>query len=272
MKIVIREHISLVVALFTILFATQVFFILERTVSLYEETLGDHYSMIIVSQSELDFETVKGSISDLKSLELVNPDKVLERIKTELNKENVDFLKTELPKFYRVYLNHYPNPEELLKLKSEFLNIGNVTRVENFSKSHDQIFKFLTLFKDLSNVFLIAIFIVSALLVFKEMRIWQFEHIERMQIMALFGAPLWMRSAVLFKLAIIDAFLSTFLVILTFLILDLNGWLHALFSMISLDVNIFEFLNDGFKLLLIATFLSLLLATLTIFKQKEPFK
>jgi len=199
----LREHLSLVIALFTILFTLQIFFIVDRTVVVYEETLSDKYSMIIVSQVEVDESSLKKIAPVIKNIEAIDPNRVLERLQSELNKTDLGLVKKTLPKFYKVFLDHYPTPEELLSLKTRVGKIDGVIKVEGFMKSHDQIYKMLTLFQHISNIFLVAILVVSALLIFKEMRIWQFEHRDRMNIMALFGAPIWMRSAVLLNLQLL---------------------------------------------------------------------
>jgi cell division transport system permease protein len=43
------------------------------------------------------------------------------------------------------------------------------------------------------------------------MEIWKYAHKQRMQVMEIFGAPLMLRSGVLFKVAIMDAFIATIL-------------------------------------------------------------
>jgi cell division transport system permease protein len=265
-NLLIREHISLIIALFTILFTLQVFFIIDRTINIYEDTLKNNYSIIAVTGKPLNGDLVKDSIGDISKIDMIDPQKVIDRLRDELNKDDLGALKDSLPDFYRIFLKKYPAPAQLELIRDMLLQMEGVIRVETYGKAHDQTYKLLVLFKDISNVLLIAIFIVSALLVIKEMRIWQFEHTERMNIMALFGAPLWMRSAVLFKVAIFDALISSILVVITFIVLDMNGWLHNLFSMISVEVDIFEFFEDTTKLFTIAVVLSLTLAVITILK------
>jgi cell division transport system permease protein len=269
MNLLLKEHLSLIVALFIILFTLQVYFVIERTIYIYEMTLKNNYSMIVVSKNPLDPNIVKNDVDEIDKVVNIEADRVVERLKDELNKDDLGILKEQLPNFYRVFLKRYPTPTELIDLKEKIEKLEGITRVETYSKTHDQIFKLLVLFKDISDVFLIAIFLVSALLVIKEMRIWQFEHTERMHIMALFGAPIWMRSAVLFKVAITDAFISSVLVVLTFIFLDMSGWLHELFTMISVEVDIFEFFQDTFKLLAISIVISIMLAVVTILKNRE---
>ena len=43
------------------------------------------------------------------------------------------------------------------------------------------------------------------------MEIWKYAHQERMQVMEIFGAPLMLRSGVLFRIAVVDAFIATLL-------------------------------------------------------------
>ena len=54
--------------------------------------------------------------------------------------------------------------------------------------------------------------VVSLFLIIKQMEIWRYAHKERMQVMEIFGAPLMLRSGVLFRMAFVDAIFSTILV------------------------------------------------------------
>jgi cell division transport system permease protein len=54
--------------------------------------------------------------------------------------------------------------------------------------------------------------VVSLFLIIKQMEIWKYAHKERMQVMEIFGAPLMLRSGVLFKVAFIDAIIASILV------------------------------------------------------------
>ena len=51
--------------------------------------------------------------------------------------------------------------------------------------------------------------VVSLFLIIKQMEIWKYAHKQRMQVMEIFGAPLMLRSGVLFKVAIMDALFAT---------------------------------------------------------------
>ena len=54
--------------------------------------------------------------------------------------------------------------------------------------------------------------IVSLFLIIKQMEIWKYAHKERMQVMEIFGAPLMLRSGVLFRVAFVDAIFATIFV------------------------------------------------------------
>jgi cell division transport system permease protein len=49
------------------------------------------------------------------------------------------------------------------------------------------------------------------------MEIWKYAHKERMRVMEIFGAPLMLRSGVLFKVALMDAIVATMFVSALFL-------------------------------------------------------
>lgn len=125
-------------------------------------------------------------------------------------------LKLTLPKFYRLYLSRFPTPQEISKLQKRLEKHSSIERVEGYAQTHDTVYKLMLLFKDVVQIFSIAIAAVTSLLILKEMRLWQFQHADRMSIMALFGAPVWLRSAVLFRLAIVDAIIATIVLYLAF--------------------------------------------------------
>jgi cell division transport system permease protein len=146
---------------------------------------------------------------------------------------------------------------------------SDITRVEDFAKSHDTLYKLLLLFKSVVVLFAIAVFAVTSLLVMKEMRIWQFQHNERMSIMAMFGAPVWMRSAVLFRLSIVDAIIASLLAIATFTYADITEVGSEQLKSIGVDILLFDPLNDSILIIGVALSLSIILATLIVIGHKE---
>lgn len=265
----IKNHLSLVVALLSILFSLQIFIVVERSIEAYKENLVNSYSVIIVSQKRMSKEDVFAMNKMISGMQELAPDNVIDRLNTGMEKKNIEFLKLTLPKFYKLSLEHYPTPNEIDKLTKDLLSNSAIKKVENFSHTHDVTYKLLLLFKTVVTVFAISIFIVTSLLIFKELKIWQFKHTERMSIMGLFGAPVWLRSAVLFRLSIVDALVASASAFALFEYLSSNTLILEQFSNIGINVVIFDPLKDSFLLLSVSLVLSILLASFIVLGHKE---
>lgn len=265
----IRNHLSLIIALTTILFTIQVFMIIDRSIVAYEENLKDDYSIIVVAKKQLKTEVFTAIDKRIERAEEVLPDNVIESLKGEMKPKNIELLKLSLPKFYRIHLDRFPTPDEISKINANLLKHPLITRVEDFAQNHDLVYKLLLLYKKVSIVFALVILAVTTLLILKELKIWQLQHSERMNIMALFGAPLWLRSAVLFRLAIVDAIIATLLINAAFFILLRYQWIEKQLTTIGITIEIYNPLSDGVILSVIALSLSMLLASLVILGHKE---
>lgn len=265
----VRNHLSLVLALLSILFSIQVFTIVDRSVDSYKKHLAKDYSVVVVSQKKLDSIALKSAnkiISDVSSL---SPDSVIKRLNTGMSSKNIELLKLTLPKFYTIKLKYYPTSSEVNALTKKLLRNSSIIKVENFSHNHDSTYKLLLLFKSVISVFSLSMIIVTTLLIFKELRIWQFQHNERMNIMGLFGAPSWMRSAVLFRLAIVDALIASAFNFLLFTLIASDTWVLKQFEHIGITVTVFDPLYDFLKLTGIAIVLSIILASFIVIGHKE---
>lgn len=265
----LKNHFSLIAALFTILFTLQVYQILDRSIASYEESLRANYSIVVIANTALEEDAIKSRFSIVRSIEEISPEKVIKRLENEMDKTSLGLLRASLPKFYRLSLERYPQPEEVDMLSSQLESMKQIKRVESFSKTHDQIYKLLLLYKGITQIFAFAVFVVTILLIVKEMRIWQFQHAERMNIMALFGAPIMLRSAVLFRLAIIDAIIAASLVLAVFGLIINRGWADPFFNDINIHVMLFNYTKDTFLHFSIALSLSVILALMLIVNQKE---
>ena len=265
----IKNHLSLVIALLSILFSLQVFIIVDRSIDSYKENLANTYSVVVVSNKRLDSKTIIDSNKMVAEVSALTPDSVIERLNTGMTKKNMELLKLTLPKFYKIKLTHYPTPKEIESLTKDLLSNKSVTKVENFSHNHDTTFKLLLLFKSVISVFSVSMFIVTILLIFKELRIWQFKHNERMSIMGLFGAPTWLRSAVLFRLSIVDALIASALAFGLFSYISSSVWVLQQFDYIGIKIIIFDPLYDFLLLLGVSVFLSIMLASMLVLGHKE---
>jgi len=265
----IKNHLSLVIALLSILFSLQVFIIVDRSIDSYKENLATTYSVVVVSNKRLDDKAIIGSNKIISEVSALTPDGVIERLNTGMTKKNMELLKLTLPKFYKIKLTHYPTPKEIESLTKNLLKNRSITKVENFSHNHDTTYKLLLLFKTVISVFSVSMSVVTILLIFKELKIWQFKHNERMSIMGLFGAPTWLRSAVLFRLSIVDALIASALAFGLFAYISSSAWVLEQFNYIGIKIVIFDPLYDFLLLLGVSVFLSIMLASMIVLGHKE---
>ncbi|MDB2562846.1 cell division protein FtsX [Sulfurimonas sp.] len=265
----IKNHFSLVIALVSILFSIQVFTIVDRSINAYKENLANNYSIIMVAQVNIPEEKIKAINPLIAKVNELDPEGVIKKLNTKMDKKNLELLKITLPKFYKLKLTHFPSPREIDRLTKNLLASKSIKKVENFSSNHDSTFKLLLLFKDVITVFSLSVLIVTVLLILKELRIWQFMHNERMSIMGLFGAPIWLSSAVLFRLSIVDAIIASIVTFIVFSYIESSAWTSAQLQSIGIDIIVFDKVEDFSILFAIAMFLSVLLALLIVLGHKE---
>lgn len=265
----VKNHLSLVLALLSIIFSMQVFFIVERSIDAYNTNLSNNYSVIAVSQTRLSDSDILSINKIISNVEELSPDSVIKRLNSDMKSSNIELLKLSLPIFYKLNLTHYPSPKEVKKLSADLLKSNSITKVEDFSRSHDTTYKLLLLFKNVVTLFALVVLVVTVLLIFKELRIWQYKHNERMNIMGLFGAAMWLRSAVLFRLAIVDALIASVLAFGIFMYLSSSEWVLQQFGYIGIDIVIFNPIEDFLIILGVAISISILLASLIVIGHKE---
>jgi cell division transport system permease protein len=265
----VKNHLSLIIALFTIVFTMQIYIVVDRTVKAYEYDLNENYSIVVVTQKKVDTDTLVAMSPKIKSADEISTKEVISNLQSQMKQRHIDLLKLSLPHFYSLHLTHYPAPHEVKELRKRLEKNSHITRIEDFAQSHDTLYKLLLLFKSVIVLFAIAIFAVTSLLIIKEMRIWQFQHNERMSIMAMFGAPVWMRSAVLFRVSIVDAVIASVLAIGTITYADFMKVGNEQLQSIGIEVLLFDPINDSLLIVGVALSLSIILATLIVIGHKE---
>ena len=207
----IRNHLGLILPLFAILFSVEYLMFIDKILNFYENRLNSEYSLIIVSKNNITISDIQQSDTLIKSVELISIDKVLDKIKQQVSLKNLYKIKDIVPSFYTIKLRHYTDVQRIEVLKKNLMRLKGVTSVHAFENMHDKMYEILNFFKTNISIFIIIIAVISFLLMIKQMTIWQLEQYEHMQIMALFGAPVWLRSTILLKLAIVDATLALIL-------------------------------------------------------------
>lgn len=203
-----KTHLSLILPLLFMMFAFEFVLVVNATLKHYETLLNRDYNIVIVSSTQLEEGVLKTQIPALASLEKLDPKELIERLKKDISERNLSTLQNSLPNFYSLKLERLFDQDELEALKKKLLDMANITKVETFEKTHTQIYSLLVLFKFIFWLFLFVIFLLSFILFLKQMKIWLYEHSQRVEIMCLFGAPFWFRSQMLYRLVFVDCLFS----------------------------------------------------------------
>lgn len=265
----LKNHFSVIFPLIVLLFSFQATRGLEKIVADYEERIVNEYSIVVVSLEPLSEAQISRVVPSFSRMEEVSPQVILDRLKGDISTQNLSLLQMALPKFYNLKLNAFPSNAQLVKIKSSLEGIGSVSRVETFAKTFDKIYRLLNIAKGIAYLLTGLIIVISLLLMLKQMRIWVLEHKERMDIMTLFGAPFWMKSAVLYRLAIVDSFIATAVVVALFYAIPSLPEVAMVAKELDVIVPVIEPLREGGVLLMLSLFFALVSVSLVMVRVKR---
>ncbi len=213
----IKNHLMFILPLMAILLGIEFYLVFERTTDSYEKGLKKGYSMLVVTKKPMEFSEMKRLNNHISASEKIERESMVSEIAKGVSKSSSKEILASLPYFYNVRLDAYMHTSSIEKIKKDLEADLNIKKVETFGSSHSSAYKLFSFVKFTLKIFIVFMAMVSLFLIVKQMEIWKYAHRERMQIMEIFGAPLMLRSGVLFKVAIIDAFIATFLISALFL-------------------------------------------------------
>jgi len=265
----LKNHLSVIISLFVLLFSLQFTFLTNKIVENYSKKLTEDYSIVVVSSKLLSSAVIKSRVSGIKSIQEISSKKILDRLKGNISSKNISLLKIALPKFYSMKLESFPSVKEIERIKKKLLITGLVKKVETFSKTHNRVYRMFQALKSTASIFSVFILVVAVLLMFKQMKIWLLEHRERMAVMTLFGAPFWMKSAVLYRLVIVDSFISTILVSATFIMFPNMERINTFAQGMNIIIPKFDILKDTGILLGVSMLFSLIIVSVVIRKMNR---
>ena len=265
----LKNHLSFIIPLFILLFSIQFSTMLNRAVSVYESKLAGEYTIIAVSKLPLKSEDIKKIVPSLKQITEIPKDKYFKKLKKDISKADMVFLKANLPKFYSLKLNVLPDEQELQQIAQRLKSIKGMEKIETFKKTFNKFHQFLRLSKSASFIFTVFITLIAVLLIIKQMEIWTLQHRQRMYIMGLFGAPYWMKSASLYKSVIIDAIIASILVGIAFLLIPGFANFASIYRDLGIDLNNFHFLSDVAYLIFLSLIISIISVTIIILQHKQ---
>ncbi|MDR2100250.1 MAG: hypothetical protein LBP40_05430 [Campylobacteraceae bacterium] len=264
-----KNHFSVVFSLFVLLCSLQFVVFINKIIKEYENYLADDYSVVISASAAIDKDELINYRQIIKSVEEIDIDNVLSRFKDDITIQHMESLKESMPKFYTLKLNRFPSASIANSLKNDLLQYQSITKVEIFAKTYNKIYHMLKLLNFIVSVFVVFVVIISLLLIVKQMRIWTYEHQERMFVMNLFGASYWRKSAALYKMAVTDSLLASFGAAAVFYIFDkIPSAVNAL-SELNINIPHFNIFMDGSILLGIALVISIISTTLAMMKVKQ---
>ncbi len=265
----LRSHFSVIFPLIVLLMSIQFTINLEKIVKDYEKNLVQDYSIIAVCTKIMSFQDFSSFESSLSSATLMSTKKVLQKLKGDISSKNLSLLQVSLPKFYSLKLKYFPSNHELKKIKQKLSKIPSVSKVEIFSKTHNKIYNLFIIAKYTFYIFTFLIFIISFLLMLKQMRIWVYEHKERMEIMTLFGAPFWMKSAMLYRLAIFDCIVAFIIVVAIFYLVPYLDFLKSIAEQIDIFIPQIKLLSEGLILFLISLLFAFISVSMVMIQIKK---
>ena len=265
----LKNHLSFIIPLFILLFSVQFSTMLSRAVDDYESRLAGEYTIIAVSKTPLSQKMLTRIIPQVSSLTELPKERYIQKLKKNISKTDLVYLKANLPHFYSIRLKSLPSADELERLTAKLKKIPGIVKIETFKKSFNKFHQFLKLSKSASLIFTLFIGIISILLIIKQMEIWTLQHSQRMYIMGLFGAPYWMKSASLYKEVVIDSIVAALLVGIVFELIPGSADFAALYHNLGIDLRNFRFLPDVGKLLMIALVISVISVTVIILKNRR---
>ncbi len=213
----IKNHLMFILPLMAILLGVEFYLVFDRTTNSYEKGLKEGYTMLVVTKKPMELAELQALNSHISSSEKIKRKNIVSEIAKGISAGSRKEILAALPYFYNVGLDSYMHTSRLEEIKKDLEADKNIKKVETFGSSYSSAYRLFSFIKFTLKLFIGFMAVVSLFLIIKQMEIWKYAHKERMQVMEIFGAPLMLRSGVLFKVAIADAFIATILTSAVFL-------------------------------------------------------
>ncbi|RDU66384.1 hypothetical protein CQA53_03975 [Helicobacter didelphidarum] len=248
----LKQHLSLLIPLVAMVFSLQCLLILERTVAKQEQFITQKYAIGITARKPITFESIQSKIVEAKELTQLNPKDSIIKLTKDIKENTITSLTRELPYFYSLRLEYFPSTERLSAIEAILKKNPNITAVDTFSKRHLENYTLLSFIKISVITFSIILAVISFMLMLKQIEIWRYASKDKMEIMDILGANIWIRNRSLFKLALIDSFFASFsIALLVFYIASLQITLDIL-QTLGIGLSIFQIPLDFAILFLVA--------------------
>ncbi|MDY0321124.1 MAG: cell division protein FtsX [Arcobacteraceae bacterium] len=253
----LKNLISFCIPLITMLFALTIFTIVSSAVETYQEKIRNDYSIVIVTKTPL----AAGDISELGGIEVdqvipIDRNKIVASFKNRLTQNSLRFLDQRLPYFYQVYLKQFPTTSQLDNIMEELKNKPSIYQIETFSKNHSQIYSLLVLSAKIVFILYVIIVLFAIFIISKQVKIWFYEHKERIAIMKLHGASLLYSAKPIIVLTFFSSILSSCIVVIFIVLFSQNSSLIFSEELKEITTINFNIWYESIKLLLVSLAIS----------------
>lgn len=265
----IKDCFGFTLALIAILFSIQFSILSNNVVKEYEKLMNNDYNIIVVSTKELNKPLLQPIVPTLESVILISSKNITDRLNNDISSKNLSILQNTLPKFYSIKLNSLPSPKYMQEIRAKLLKFDGINKVETFTHTHNKVYKTLKLMKFISYVFMCLVAFIGLLLMSKQIRVWIFEHKERVEIMALFGAGFWQKSAVIYRNGFLASIFSTIIVTAFFYFLPTFEFIKDINRQLSISVPSISLIDEAGVLFGISLIISAFMVSLVMKRVKQ---
>lgn len=257
------------IALMSLLISFQSVVTFKRQFVDYQSKLSSTYAMVVIAKSVIKQHEITSLAPSIKDIKLVDKKEVISSIKEGLNKDDLKELYNELPLFYRVYFKKLPTKLEIIDIEKKIKKLPQVEEVEGFALAQNKILALLEMVKNILTVFSGLFLLISVILITKQIKVWEYMHANRIQIMSILGAKICFRSKPLFIMAIVSSLLSSLLSASLFFFLANSNWVLAMLRDVGLVPLRYYVFQDFFTLLGISLLISLFGVFYLVYKSEK---
>lgn len=216
----LKNTFAFIIPLTAMLISFIIYIFSSNILENYRKTIANDYSIVVITNTPL----IKENISELANIKVekiitLKNEKIINDMSSSLSSTSIDLLKRKLPHFYKIKLEVFPTTSELETIKNQLYQNKNIRKVEIFSKNHNTVYLLLLLLSQISMILFSIITIFAIIMITKQIRIWFYEHHEKITILKLHGASILYSSATILKYAIFSSLISFIIVASIFIYL-----------------------------------------------------
>ncbi|CAA6811084.1 MAG: Unknown protein [uncultured Campylobacterales bacterium] len=257
-----KKHLSLIVPLFVLLFSFEFFIMTNESIDKYEDKMLGNYSILISSQKEL--KNLKTKLPFIEEYKLVETNNLVDKFKSTLSDNTIKDLKKSMPYYYKVKLSYFPSSDiEIANIKTSLSSIDEIQKVEMFTSSLNSSKNSLAFIKFILNVFIIFCFLVTIMLMLKQMKIWNLKYNKQIFIMKLFGAGFLFRTALIYRFVLLDSIIASLITAVSLYFMQSSSTYQLFYQALGLSIGDISLIDLLIKFLLISIIISISIVTLT---------